>query len=325
VDYDNLSQEQLISRIEELEILNRQLLNEKEQEIKLEYAWTHNLGAWYFNIKTNTVNFNPLKATALGYEKDEIPERVPYQFFTDKLHPEDYQKTMEAMLHHLQGKSSIYDVEYRILAKDGSYRWYYDRGKITQYDEEGNPLFLAGIVFNITERKEMELRLEQNNKTLTELASIDGLIKISNRRTIMNQLQFEIEDMDRKNKPLSIALFDLDDFKTINDNNGHVAGDETLVAVGELIKNNIRNTDLAGRYGGEEFLVVFPDTNLENAAVISERIRSAIENHAFSDGLKVTISGGVKQYVGDGVQTFIHAVDKKLYEAKNNGKNKIVY
>ena len=85
MDYEELSQEQLLSRIQELEILNRQLLEEKEQETRLEYAWTGNLGHWYWNIKTNAVTFNPLKITTLGYDKSEIPERVTYQYFTEKL------------------------------------------------------------------------------------------------------------------------------------------------------------------------------------------------------------------------------------------------
>lgn len=92
MNYTDFSREQLLERIEELEILNNELLKEKEEATRLEYAWTGNLGHWYWNFKTNKVTYNPLKVTALGYEKSEIPEQVTYQFFTDKLHPEDYQK-----------------------------------------------------------------------------------------------------------------------------------------------------------------------------------------------------------------------------------------
>lgn len=78
-------------------MLTRELLREKEQETRLEYAWTDNLGHWYWNIKTNEVTFNPLKVTTLGYDKSEIPEHVTYQFFTDILHPEDLQNAMDAI------------------------------------------------------------------------------------------------------------------------------------------------------------------------------------------------------------------------------------
>ncbi len=153
MNYSEFSRKQLLDRISDLEMLTRELLKEKEQETRLEYAWTGNLGHWYWNIKTNEVTFNPLKVLTLGYDKSEIPEHVTYQFFTDKLHPEDFQKTMEAMRDHLYGKADVYEAEYRIKAKDGSYKWYYDRGKITQFNDQGKPTFLAGIVFDITEKK----------------------------------------------------------------------------------------------------------------------------------------------------------------------------
>ncbi|NLE25022.1 MAG: PAS domain-containing protein [Clostridiaceae bacterium] len=197
--YADYSKKQLLDRIEELEILNNELLTEKEQETKLEYAWTGNLGQWYWNIKTNAVTFNPLKVTALGYDKSEIPEQVTYQFFTDKLHPEDHEKTMNVMLNHLHGKANVYEAEYRIRTKDGKYKWYYDRGRITQYDDEGKPVLLAGIVFDITEKKEMEIDLKEKNELLAEQATTDGLTKLSNHRTIIEQLKSEIDKNIRLN------------------------------------------------------------------------------------------------------------------------------
>ena len=129
MDQEHVSRDQLLEKIRDLDMLNRQLLREKEEETRLEYAWTGNLGHWYWNVKTNEVTFNPLKVTTLGFDKSEIPPRVSYQYFTDMLHPEDYQKAMDAMLGHMYRDAGVYEVEYRIRAKDGSYRWYYDRGK----------------------------------------------------------------------------------------------------------------------------------------------------------------------------------------------------
>ncbi len=325
MDYTNFTREQLLERIEELEILNRELLMEKEQETKLEYAWTGNLGYWYWNVKTNTVTFNSLKVTTLGYDKTEIPEHVTYQFFTDKIHPEDYNKTMDAMLDHLNGKKDVYEVEYRIKTKDGRYKWYYDRGKVTQYDEKSKPLFLAGIVFDITKKKELETELKYKNKILAEQAAIDGLTKISNHRILIEELESKIADANRMNNLLSIALFDLDDFKKVNDSRGHIYGDNVLTDIASIIKKNIRETDIAGRYGGEEFMVILPNTDLIKAVNIAERIRKAVENNTFVDGLKMTISGGVKQYEGENLLDFIHSTDMNLYKAKENGKNQIVY
>lgn len=325
MNYVDFTRGQLLERIEELEVLNRELLMEKEKDIGLDYSWTGNLGHWYWNIKTNAVTFNPLKITTLGYDKSEIPERVTYQFFTDKLHVEDYQKTMDAMLGHLYGKADVYEVEYRIQTKDGKYRWYYDRGKITQYDESGKPLFLAGIVFDITKRKELEIELEYSNKILAEQAAIDGLTNISNHKTLIEHLEYEISNANRMNNPLSVALFDVDDFKKINDNRGHVYGDKVLIDIATIIKKSIRTTDLAGRYGGEEFMVIFPNADLTKAVSVAERIRQAIHNHLSIDDLKVTISGGVAQFKGEGLMEFIHSADTNLYIAKRKGKNQIIY
>lgn len=324
MEYTNFSREQLLDRIKSLEMLTLEILKEKEQEIRLEYAWTGNLGHWYWEIKTNEVTFNPLKIITLGYDKSEIPEHVTYQFFTDKLHPEDFQKTMNAMRDHLDGKFDVYEAEYRIKAKDGTFKWYYDRGKITQYDDNGKPLFLAGIVFDITEKKEIQLELEHKNRILSEISSTDGLTKIGNNRTLIEHLKVELAEANRTGSPLSIAIFDIDDFKKVNDNKGHVYGDQVLVDVASILKSSIRGTDLAGRYGGEEFMVIFPNTTLSVAKKISERIRQTIENYKFIDGLVITISGGVNQYNNETISELVHSADMNLYRAKRNGKNQIV-
>ncbi len=321
----NTSKEQLIQIIEELTMLKRQLLDEKEQEIGLDFAWTGNLGHWYWNIKTNTVTFNPLKITALGYFKDEIPDKVTYQFFTDKLHRDDYQKVMDAMTAHLYGKANVYEIEYRIRAKDGSYKWYYDRGKITQYDADGKPAFLAGIVFDITEKKEMQLDLENKNLILSEISSTDGLTKIKNHSSIIEHLKVFLSCVSHTGKLLSIAFFDIDDFKKVNDCHGHIYGDKVLVDVAAIIKSNIRDYDIAGRYGGEEFMIILSNTDLTDAVKTSERIRKIVEQHFFVNNILVTISGGVKTYNGETLSEFIHGADTNLYEAKKQGKNRIVY
>jgi len=325
MEYKNQTKEQLIERIDELEILKDQLLKEKEQEIKLEYDWTGNLGHWYWNIKTNNVTFNLLKVTVLGYEKKDIPETVSYDFFTDKLHPDDHESTMKAMKDHLYGKASVYEAEYRIKTKEGKYRWYYDRGKITRVDEKGKPLFLAGIVFDITEKKEAEMELENKNKELAEISSVDGLTKISNRRALIEHLKTAAADPSASKKNLSVAIFDIDDFKRVNDTKGHVYGDQVLVEVAAIIDKSIRDSDLAGRYGGEEFMVIFSEADAEKAAGIAERIRVSIEKKFIEEDLKITVSGGIKQYRGEELTDFIKAADENLYKAKRTGKNRIVF
>ncbi len=318
--------QEIQQKLDEERLLNQQLMEEKNQMIGLDFSWTGNLGHWYWNVKSNTVTFNPLKITTLGYNMDEVPESVNYQFFTDMLHPDDYQKAMEAMMRHLHGNAAVYEVEYRIRTKAGDYKCYYDRGRITQYDEDGKPLLLAGIVFDVTEKKELMIQLEKQNKLLQLQSSTDGLTGLSNHRFLIEALKKSINDFIRTNKTFCVAIFDVDNFKKINDTMGHLYGDKILSDIASMIKANIRDIDVAGRYGGEEFMVILADTTLTEAYTIAERIREVVEKHIFDDEVHVTISGGVEEiHQGDDVTDIISSSDKKLYIAKNQWKNKIIF
>lgn len=165
----DLSKEQLISKIKSYESLIDQMKKDEKEELTLNFGWTGNLGRWYWEFENDIVRFNKLKVETLGYKIDEIPNNIGYRFFTDKIHPEDYDKTMKIMREHLSGERKVYEVEYRIRTKEGNWKWFYDRGKITKRDSQGRPLLLAGIVFDITQRKEMEKKLEQNNIELKRL------------------------------------------------------------------------------------------------------------------------------------------------------------
>ncbi len=122
---------------------------------------------------------------------------------------------------------------------------------------------------------------------------------------------------------MSLLLFDIDNFKGVNDCYGHVFGDRVLTEVASRIRQNIRETDVAGRYGGEEFMVIYPGTSLANAARISERIRRAVADQAFESNLHVTISGGIAEYRGQDLPELIDTADRKLYESKGAGKNRV--
>jgi len=324
LEYSMMSKKELLGRIDELETLNRELLREKEAEMKLDFAWTGNLGQWYWNIKSNTVVFNPLKIKALGYTIEEFPASVDYQFFTDRLHPDDHQSTMDAMNAHLSGKKKVYEAEYRIQAKDGSFRWFHDRGKITQWSKDGSPILVAGIVFDITEKKDREETLERSNETLKVTADTDALTGIRNRKAIMGELENRVIQASINKTPLSVVMFDIDHFKGVNDTRGHMFGDKVLKEVASILAHTLRGLDTVGRYGGEEFLVILPNTDAENAIAVAERMRTHIEMFDFGEGFRVTISGGAKEFKGEDEMELIDAADQNLYAAKNNGRNQIV-
>lgn len=179
-------------------------------------------------------------------------------------------------------------------------------------------------------RRYMYEELKRKNSQLSEMASKDYLTTLYNHQTFYRCYKKLIKDSVISHIPFSVAMLDIDNFKKINDNYGHLAGDIILKEVSSLILANIREKDIAARYGGEEFAILFPSTNPKNGEKICERIRNIIENHSFNVddcSVKVTISGGI---AGAAFSTpycehnkFLKFVDQLLYKAKSEGKNQI--
>jgi diguanylate cyclase len=171
------------------------------------------------------------------------------------------------------------------------------------------------------------IKLREAYKRIEELAELDELTGSLNRRCIMQTLGDEITRAHRINAPCSIALIDLDWFKRINDAHGHPIGDEVLRTFAITVFANIRSIDRFGRYGGEEFLLVLPDTQEDNAARLLDRLRAIIADldwSAFAPGMRVTISAGLATLRPDeNPDTFLARADNALYAAKAQGRNRI--
>ncbi|MDD3113816.1 MAG: diguanylate cyclase [Candidatus Izemoplasmatales bacterium] len=320
MNLDQLSKQELIQRIRQLETENQELRKDSEQMDQLQFSWTGNLGRWYWDIQTNSVTFNPLKVTTLGYDVTSMTEPITYQFFTEKLHPDDYEQSMQAMRDHLSGKHPVYECEYRIRTIAGEYKWYYDRGRITRYDAEGKPLFVAGIVFDITEQKRIESELKESNLRLEKLTLTDPLTQLHNVRS----LYLALEKLKQKKTPFSLAMLDLDNFKQVNDQLGHLEGDQTLVEVANVMRQFSNEMDICGRYGGEEFLIIMPERPLKEAIIQAESIRKHIEKHFTNRRVRVTTSIGVVEFKRESIAAILQQVDEQLYQAKALGKNRVV-
>ena len=152
----------------------------------------------------------------------------------------------------------------------------------------------------------------------------DKLTNLHNRLYFNEMYKFLINKFNRYKAPFSLIILDIDNFKKINDTYGHDKGDEILKKVSNIIKRSIRNSDLAFRYGGEEFVILLPETKLKEAISIAERIKENTSQNIKIDENPVTISGGVGEYKGENPDEFFKKVDSALYEAKNTGKNKII-
>jgi len=178
--------------------------------------------------------------------------------------------------------------------------------------------------------KALQDALRASNEQLQELSSVDPLTKLFNRRYFMQALEGEFDRMDRHGNPLSFVMMDIDHFKRLNDAYGHQAGDEVLQGLAERIRREARTSDVPGRYGGEEFCVILPQTPLEGGAEFARRLRVAVDSEPFlvqGETLRVTASLGVASCPGPRVETvddLIRLADEALYAAKAAGRNRVV-
>ncbi|ADD68034.1 diguanylate cyclase [Denitrovibrio acetiphilus DSM 12809] len=168
--------------------------------------------------------------------------------------------------------------------------------------------------------------LEQN-EFLEQMAKKDGLTMLFNHSYFKDKLKDEMVRSERYNNCFTIAILDLDFFKRVNDQYGHVKGDEVLKAFANIIKETVRNTDIAARYGGEEFAIIFTETDITDAVVVLDRIREKLNNTIFSSEtvcFKVTFSAGVTEYSKSyrDVEYMVNIADKALYISKSEGRNR---
>jgi two-component system, cell cycle response regulator len=167
------------------------------------------------------------------------------------------------------------------------------------------------------------------HEEIYRLTIIDALTDIHNKRYLLEFLDRELSRSARYNRPLALILFDLDRFKSINDELGHLGGDFTLREVASCVRTCVRKEELFARYGGEEFLIVLPETNLEGALVVAERVRALVEKHPFQyegKSYPVTVSLGVAATNGDRPLTpfeLVGEADEKLFRAKRAGRNRV--
>lgn len=182
-------------------------------------------------------------------------------------------------------------------------------------------LLIAGWVIHL--KKEIARR-ELLEEELEKLATVDKLTSIYNRYKTDLSLEEQIEIAKRYKRPLSIIFFDIDHFKNINDMYGHRQGDEVLKELSRFISNHLRKSDIFGRWGGEEFLIILPETPKNEAIKLAEKLREHIQKHDFGKIGQLTCSFGVTTLKeGDNSETVILRVDKKLYKAKQNGRNRV--
>jgi len=196
-------------------------------------------------------------------------------------------------------------------------------------DAKGQVDHICLILYDVTEVAVNRIQIQSANEKLHLLSRTDGLTGLLNRKTWEVELDQEFNRYSRHQHTTSMIMFDIDHFKRINDGHGHPAGDEVIRETARILKENLRNIDVAGRYGGEEFAVILGDTDAKGARVVAERIRLAMEALTVrydTIEIKFTISLGICELSNEITDktNWIDSADKGLYQAKNNGRNNSV-
>lgn len=252
-----------------------------------------------------------------GYEPEELLDNRDV-CFADLMRASDG----DAVLHAVEvaiGNAEPFSVEYMLTRKDGREIWVWERGRAVE-DESG--LVLEGIILDISERKTLE-------QELAEMATSDALTGLFNRRETSRLLDEEIARAHRYQRSLALMWIDLDYFKAINDRHGHAAGDAVLQSVSEHLVDSVRGVDIVGRFGGEEFVVVLPETREHEAMETAERLRERIglARHPLGNGetISLTASIGVALYPIHGADAgeLSALADQAMYRAKAGGRNRV--
>lgn len=181
-----------------------------------------------------------------------------------------------------------------------------------------------GFGFYIRDIRQAHRKLLHKNRILGKLTNLDHLTKIANRRRIDEVIQKEYKRGHRYRQPLSLILFDVDNFKRINDVYGHNRGDKVLKTIAKLVRASVRESDHFGRWGGEEFVIVCTETVLEDAVMVAEKLRRVIAEYEFEEIGSLTCSFGVSRFdFNESIEVCVHNTDKALYKAKAEGKNRV--
>lgn len=200
-----------------------------------------------------------------------------------------------------------------------------EAGQVRYFDNYGNPIYddeknIIGLVLYAMEVTDRVRAV----KELEVLSVTDRLTGLFNRGRIEETLAREISRAERYHHPFSLLILDIDHFKLVNDRFGHCVGDEVLVLLAKILSSTLREVDVCGRWGGEEFIIILPETELRGALLIAEKLRQSIEKTAFPHGETVTCSIGAAEYMRKETPEYlIHRTDAVLYKAKERGRNRV--
>lgn len=284
------------------------------------------------------LNVNRRCLEIVGYPKEELLKLT----FADITHPEDLETDWSLVRELLEGARTTYSMEKRYFTKDRRMVWVNLTVSLVR-KHDGSPDYFISVIEDITPRKQIELerdkliaeleeRVRERTKELERISLTDPLTGIANRRCFDQCLQAEWDRAVRTRQPLSVVLLDVDFFKKFNDKAGHASADEALKAVAECLSQSAqRSADIAARYGGDEFVLILPDTRADGALAIAERLQKMIaslkiKNPGSPSSGPMTVSQGIATATPESKGTWrglLLEADLALYDAKHMGRGRI--
>lgn len=330
-----------ISQIEDVTAQHQLEVEQKALTERLTLALrASGIGVWEWDLGTNLLTWDAGIRRIYGAE-DVVA--IDYQLWRAAVVEEDLPRAEETLQAAIQERSRG-ACEFRIIHPRLGQRFIESLFGLV-IDEKGEPIRMVGVNLDVTERWLAEKRLSDTNhlleRRITEVSELqeqlreqairDGLTGLYNRRYFDGRLASELGKTPIEGHGVSLIMADLDHFKRINDRYGHQAGDALLQAWSELLRSNLRSTDVLCRYGGEEFVIVLPNSSLADAVSRAEQIRSRFEQLRLPTAnglpdLRTTVSIGVAHAAADSLtaERLIHAADAALYRAKAEGRNRVV-
>ncbi|MCL7929228.1 sensor domain-containing diguanylate cyclase [Halomonas llamarensis] len=289
----------------------RQALLQREQDL-LEAQRIACLGNWISDFERSEIRWCEQIYQMFGRPQGE---HITHAIFMQAVHPDDRDHVQTAFDAAMRG--APYDIVHRVVHPDGRVRTVHARGQI-EFSPDGQARRMIGTVQDITEQKRLEAELAHS-------AITDHLTGAFNRKRFDEEIEKALARLRRNGVSTALILLDIDHFKPVNDTHGHDVGDQVLVELTHLIQESLRVPDLLARWGGEEFVLLLPDTGLSEAYYLAERLRQLIASHCFTVVRTITASLSLTTLQStDCPHSCMKRLDEALYQAKHAGRNQVI-
>ena len=267
---------------------------------------------WQLDIPSGKlVIFNRRWGSMLGFQPKEVGAH--FDVWKSCLHPDDASDVLKAFYDHINGKAPFYEALHRMVGKTGKITWVLDRGRVSEWDEQGRPSKVTGTHIDMTKEKQYEEQLAQ-------LANHDPLTGLANRHALLQHFA-----QLKARGPLCVAFIDLDDFKAVNDAFGHRSGDELLIQLSQRLRESCPPDSIVGRLGGDEFVLLLPLalSSLQVTRIAQQCLHAALTPFELDNGqARVGASVGIDEVQEE--DDFVNALkraDRSMYQIKHTGKN----